>query len=422
MQSIHPEIEQQLHTLGKGVSCCIAYSGGVDSHALLHAVVNLAASMSIKRVRAVHINHQLQTDASRWEAHCQTVCDQLGVALVIRKVRVDTAPRTSLEMQAREARYAEFASLIEEGEYLLTAQHQDDQAETVLLQLLRGAGVTGLSGMPQQRSLGAGILFRPCLALSRAELLAYAHANQLEWVEDRSNNDTNFYRNFLRHEVMPVLRKKWPACNRTLSRSAQHCATSNQLLQQICQEDYQRLRKAKGALHIDDLLGLPPLRRHPVLRHWLKVQYNFCPSTQSLLEIDKLLQASHHACACVSLRDVDIRRHQGYLYAVDVVRPHDVTQIIHWDLREDCHLPGNLGVLSLSKLRSLIPNCDELSPLQVRFRQGGERLRLPGRHFSHSLKKLFNEWGVPHWERSRVPLLYSQGEIIMVWDYTRYLA
>ncbi len=197
-----------LHALApwrKAPAWHIAFSGGLDSTVLLHL---LASAEALPPLSAVHVHHGLQSAADTWPSHCQSICDRLGVPL--RVMRVQVQPGASLERAARDARYRAFTEVIGAGEVLLTGQHRDDQAETLLFRLLRGAGVRGAAAMPVHRPLAGGHLVRPLLDVSRTELVAYADEHQLKWIEDPSNADMQFSRNYLRHRVIPTLTERWP--------------------------------------------------------------------------------------------------------------------------------------------------------------------------------------------------------------------
>jgi len=213
----------------------IAFSGGLDSTVLLHLLATLAKTDTFPPLSAIHVHHGLQAAADAWPAHCRAVCDALGVPLQV--IRVQVRPGASLERAAREARYQAFAEVTGAGELLITGQHRDDQAETLLFRLLRGAGVRGLAAMPVQRPLAGGYLVRPLLDVSRADLEAYAREHQLTWVEDPSNADPRFSRNYLRHHVFPRLIERWPQAVSTMARSAEHLSEAQGLLDELAQMD-----------------------------------------------------------------------------------------------------------------------------------------------------------------------------------------
>jgi len=255
----------------------IAFSGGLDSTVLLHLLAHHARNHPTPPLRAVHIHHGLQSAADAWPAHCQAICDPLGIELQVIPVRV--GPGASREQAARDARYAAFKQLLGPGDVLFTAQHRDDQAETVLLRLLRGAGLRGLSAMPGQRSLGQGYLARPLLDTSRQRLHDYACAHRLQWIEDPSNADLGFDRNYLRREVMPRLQQRWPQASQNLARGAQHLGEALGLLDELAMGDLAAAEQGAAlrwagidSLDLDVLKALSAARQRNALQYWLEMK------------------------------------------------------------------------------------------------------------------------------------------------------
>src|SRR5476651_1393969 len=252
----------------------IAFSGGLDSAVLLHLLAHLAKTESLPVLSAIHVHHGLQAVADAWPQHCQSICDALGVPLKI--IRVQVKPGASLERAARDARYDAFRAATRVNEMLLTAQHRDDQAETLLFRLLRGAGVRGLAAMPAQRPLAGGYLVRPLLDVSRADLETYAREQQLTWIEDPSNADSRFSRNYLRHHVFPRLTERWPQAVSTMARSAEHLSEAQGLLDELAQMDLLAASQpsmfpwlALPSLALEPLCALSEARQRNALRHWL---------------------------------------------------------------------------------------------------------------------------------------------------------
>ncbi len=416
--SFSPEqLEQQLGAALQAPCLWVAYSGGCDSHALLHAIHALQAHHGFT-LRAIHINHGLSPLADAWEDHCLQVCTQLDIPYTA--VRVDARQKDrSPEEAAREARYAEWRKLLQQDEVLLLAHHQDDQVETLMLQLLRGAGVKGLAAMPAEQAFAAGRLLRPMLGFLREEIVSYASAQNLNWIDDPSNFDTDFDRNFLRHEVIPLLQSRWPGMKTTLARSARHMGEANSLLDELARGDWETIRKEKTIV-INKLKHLSKVRQKNVLRYWAgEIHALLMPGTVHLQRIlDEVLDAADDAMPEVSWPGGVVRRFQGCLYA-EALRPHDVEQVISWpDLARPLRLPGG-EMLQASEVigRGLSQKILANAHLEVRFRQGGERCRPVGRGQTHQLKKLFQEWQVPPWRRNRVPLLYANGELAEVVGY-----
>lgn len=397
----------------------VAFSGGLDSTVLLHAMAELRPRIEAE-LCAVHVNHGLQAAAADWARECRAACEALGIPL--HAVEVDARPGSgeSPEAAARHARYAAIRALIEAGDCLLTAHHQDDQAETVLLQLLRGSGVAGLAAMPPHAPFAAGWHARPLLDLTRAELRAYAAARDLRWIDDPSNFDTGLRRNYLRHEILPRLRSQWPAFARTLSRSAAHHAESARLLDEVGAEDFTAVAGPRAAtLSIDALMQLSPERLNNVLRYWLRTLELPLPSTAHLERLhEDILKAAQDSAPLLAWPGAEVRRYRSLLYAMWPLPPHDPEQVVPWDLAAPLDLPTCGGRLVARHVaghgirRVLLKD----RPVTVRFRRGGEHCRPAGRGHTHELRKLLQESAVPPWLRERVPLLYIGDELAAAGD------
>ncbi|WP_085715687.1 tRNA lysidine(34) synthetase TilS [Pseudomonas sp. B28(2017)] len=389
---------------------CIAFSGGLDSTVLLHLLAYLEKTESLPALSAIHVHHGLQAAADAWPEHCRSVCAALDVPLQV--IRVQVQPGASLERAARDARYHAFSQVIRPGEVLLTAQHRDDQAETLLFRLLRGAGVRGLSGMPLQRPLGKGHLLRPLLDATRAELETYAAEHQLRWIEDPSNQDRQFSRNFLRHQVFPVLTSRWPQAMATMARSAAHLSEAQGLLDELAQIDLNLARTVSEF----DWLGLPSLelasleklsvaRQRNALSHWLEPLTRL-PDTDHWSGWEDLRDATGDACPVWRLADGELHRAGGRIWWLSGRWLRPLPAACAWqDPTSPLAIPGN-GVLSLT---GHPPD----GPLQIRYREGGEIMALPGRGH-RDLKRLLNESGVPSFVRGRLPLLYKEGQLLAV--------
>ncbi|QUE74667.1 tRNA lysidine(34) synthetase TilS [Stutzerimonas stutzeri] len=388
----------------------VAFSGGLDSTVLLHLLARLSARERLPAVSAIHVHHGLQSAADGWPAHCRSVCDALGMELQVVRVRVERGP--SLERAAREARYTAFGEHLGAAEVLFTAQHRDDQAETMLFRLLRGAGVRGLAGMPTARKLGGGWLVRPLLGADRAELYAYAQAHGLVWIEDPSNQCTDHTRNYLRHQVVPLLQQRWPGASVSMARAAAHLAEAQYLLDDLAEIDLQQARLGGRhswltvpSLCLAALTRLSPARQRNALRHWL-VTRTTLPDSDHWAGWDALRDAAVDAAPIWRLAAGELHRGDGRIWWLSgswLVAP---SEPVDWPQPDSAlQLPGN-GSVRLSGQGS------ERS-LQVRYRQGGESLNVPGRG-RRDLKRLFNEAGVPGFVRSRLPLLYRGNELVAV--------
>lgn len=413
----------------------VAYSGGLDSHVLLHSLVELG----VKPLRAIHINHQLHPQAAHWALHCQQVCKTLNVPLHCSTITVSPT-KQSLEEAARIQRYTALLGALKPNERLLTAHHKNDQVETVLLHLLRGSGVRGLAGIKQ-----TAMAQRPLLPFTRKELETYARAHKLIGVEDTSNASTHFNRNYLRHTVMPYLEARWPSLATTVARTAMLCADADALLAELAFIDLgqptlptPKLRQGGSLcqqLDITPVRMLSPRRQKNALRYWLIANQLPLPSEKKLQHI---LTDSLHAkpdakpvvCWANADRFITMRRyrHSLYVYTSTPASPytaklnHLIDIRLAWDLITPLRLPEEAGGgwLVATPLQATAPqNTEQTQPAayNVRFRQGGERCHLPGKAHSQSLKKLMQVWGIPPWERDKVPLLYCDDELIAVVGY-----
>lgn len=388
----------------------VAFSGGLDSTVLLHLLVKLRQTHSLPALTAVHVHHGLQAAADAWPAHCQALCDALNVPLQVFRVQVQAG--ASLERAARDARYQAFVAVTQAHEVLLTGQHRDDQAETLLFRLLRGAGVSGLAGMPRQRALGQGHLCRPLLDVSRAELEAYARANALTWVEDPSNAQTGFSRNYLRHEIFPELTRRWPQATASMARSAAHCAEAQGLLDELAQQDLAGANPGAElswlglpSLVLAPIAGLSAARQRNALRYWLAALSQL-PDTDHWAGWNTLRDARDDAQPVWKLAEGELHRAAGRIWWLwgDWLR-QPVASLL-WE-RPDLplQLPGN-GQL---RLLGDIPD----GPLRVSYRQGGEVMEVAQRGH-RDLKRLLNERGVPGFIRGRLPLLSCNEQLLAV--------
>lgn len=398
----------------------IAYSGGVDSHVLLHALAQCRQEFSELKLTAVHIHHGLFEEADQWAQHCRQRCNELKVKLQIVDVEVKRAKGVSIEEDARAARYAALADILQQNDILVTAHHADDQAETCLLQFLRGSGIKGLASMPIIVNFAAGFLARPFLSVSRQEILQYAQKNKLLWVEDHSNHDLNFTRNFLRYKIMPEFKKRWPSINKTIMRVADNCSDANELLKDLAEQDLKKLKgHVKNTLSISKLKKLSLRRQKNVLREWIDAQNFRLPSAIKLQHIiSDVINASEDAIPCIAWGEAEIRSYHDDLYIMKPLSKFDYNKTILWDGKKPLRLPGNLGTLRLKKIIGQGLKSEVLKKkLEIKFRQGGERCKLFGRNGTHKLKKLFQEWEVPPWQRGRVSLLYVDNQLAAIIGY-----
>ncbi len=428
--SLRQVLQDQLSVEEKA-EVSLAFSGGLDSHVLLHALSELASDFPF-RLTAVHIDHSLQLQSPEWASHCQAVCDELSVPLIIKTLHVAVKKGESLEAAAREARYAALAECLPAGGLCMTAQHRNDQSETLLLQLLRGAGVHGLAAMPASKAFSAGRLLRPLLAFSREDLLNYANSHKLAWVEDPSNQDNRFDRNFLRNEVLPVLRQRWPGMDKSLSRSTRHAASAAEMLDEMAKSDLLYCKASSNGffppaiacLAANLLAGLSSTRRINAVRHWVRINGLSVPGDERMQSLNQLLEKSS-TLGSVSWPGGTLRLDNNTLWLCRNTVEVDVNnERVDWLLPTPLQFQGFELRANDATGEGLSKSLLKGSALQVGFRQGGEQCRMPGDHGKKPLKTLFQDLSIPSWMRDRVPLLFLDNELIAVsslWSNPHFL-
>jgi tRNA(Ile)-lysidine synthase len=399
----------------------VALSGGLDSCVLLHSLVELKLPV---KIRALHINHQISPNANGWQEHCADICAQLNVSFTAVKVDVKNTGR-GIEDAAREARYAVFERHVSAGDYLFTAHHSDDQSETMLLRLMRGAGPRGLAAMAQARRLGQGILHRPLLNFSRAELEVYAHEQALTWVNDESNANDHYDRNYLRNQVMPLLRGRWPSFANKWQQTAELCAANEALIEELARQDL-ILAGIKDELvgtsvNLTYIESLSLIRRHNMIRTWLREQGLTAPELQHLQQIEQqIIGGRQDAETQVSWGDVSLRVYRQRVYALPLADLPQVPQAVpefsaSVDLSAGIKFSVELfksAANTLIKAGTLLKA--DLPDLHLRFRQGGERCKPVGRAHSQTLKHFLQDYGVAPWLRESLPLVYSGDNLVAV--------
>lgn len=377
------------------------------------------------RLRALHVDHRLQAQSGHWAEQCVQWAQQLQVECAVLPVAVTDIGDFGVEAAARKVRYAAFKSALQPREMLVTAHHADDQLETILLALMRGSGVDGLAAMPACVRFGAGWHARPLLGFTHESLHEWAQARRIAYLTDPTNSDTHFDRNFLRQEVVPMLKTRWPAIARTASRSASHLAEAQALLDDWTENDY-LLATVDDALSVDALRELPTPRRYALLRFWLQQHDVLMPSTRVLHSLEHdMLQSAHDRVPYVQWHGAEVHRHRDLLYVEKPLTEWDVGEKLAWTWRQELLLPSELGSLSLSSHELPQTNdryavgiaLDRLpTQLTVRFRDGGERIRLPKEKHHRALKKLLQESAVLPWWRERLPLIYADDKLVAVAD------
>lgn len=392
----------------------LAYSGGVDSHVLLHLCVQNQVLRD--RLTAVHVHHGLMEQADVWARHAETTARELGVKFLLFRVNAHPKLGESPEDAARNARYEALKSVVMPGDALLVAQHQDDQLETVLQQLLRGGGLLGLAGMPSSLPFGHGTLLRPFLHVRKQAIEDYAEAHRLIWVEDPSNNESVYDRNFLRQQVLPLLKQRWPSCDQTVARAAGHCAEAHRLLADLAAESFAEVHHAEdNTLNIERLNRYDLSRRRLIIRHWFRQMGLKMPSQAFLAQLfDHVIGAGINSDPVLCQKGYQMRRYRDKLYCFKV-NAVEVFQSIDWPKDLDSINIGKRMILArVRKARGIPEPIWRQTRATVKFRNGSEKIALPGRRGHHPLKNLYQEAGIPPWERASMPLIYLDNQLAAI--------
>ena len=395
----------------------LAFSGGLDSRVLLDLMARFITQNPEYSCHAVYVHHGLSTNADIWADKCVVWAKSAGISCDVERVKVLTGNRISLEQAAREARYNILAQHVNMGDMLLTAQHSDDQIETFLLALKRGSGPAGLAAMPMILPFAKGMHLRPLLNITRADIEQYGLEHKLSWVEDESNQDERYDRNFIRHQITPRLVERWPSIHKSIARSSALCGEQEALLAELLATQLAQAIQPDGSLllasDVSQRVGMA------LIRQWVKKQSVLMPSLAQLEQIwFNVVQAKEDANPKLCWANVEVRRYQKKLYLL--LQWDDISQ---WqdniDLDSPCLLPQNLGSLVLNQegayplLRQ--PESDEI--ITVRFHYQGDAIKPVGRCGSRKLKKLYQEYNVPSWLRSRTPLIFYGDKLAAVVGY-----
>lgn len=382
-------------------SLVVAFSGGVDSTLLLHALCNIP-QVDPATVHAVYVHHGLSANADNWQQHCARVCEALKCQFSAQQIEVANTSRTSVEASARDGRYAALLSYCRKFQaHLLVGQHSDDQLETFLLQAKRGAGPKGLAAMPARVKRDGIWIMRPMLGLARTDIVCAAHSLGLDWVEDESNTDNRFDRNFLRNNIIPALTQRWPSLATTVARSAQLCAQHSELLDEVTDERLSSLISEEGTLSLHELVGYSVKWQAQLVRRWLETHQQLMPGQAQLAQILQSINAAEDSQPCISLGKVDIRRYQHALYIVprlaappqgEVTLPREQKYASSWC---EAVFYCNTAVTIMGGMPSV-------------------RIRLAGGGVSKMLKDWLKQWRVPAWRRQHIPVVYLNQKPVAV--------
>lgn len=405
----------------------IAYSGGVDSQVLLHALASIkqrsaTAPAILTNVTVCHVNHGLSANAHAWQTFAQQTCQKLNLALTVCQVNIPAQAQQSLEALARDARYQALHSIYDEPALIITGHHSDDQAETFLLALKRGSGLKGLSAMAAETKKADDLLVRPLLKISRAEIMAYAKAHELTWIEDESNTDTRFDRNFIRNDVMALLTKRWPSIASTINRSSEHCLAGQLLLNELAAEDLTICKHEINSLSVAALTRLSQGRFNNLIRYFLELNHCLMPSTEQLAQLHQQLNVADDKNPAVKVGDHFLRRFKGILFLTT-----DFEEVSAWqteltlcETASLIELPDDLGYLHCLTAAFTagetggqyiaLPKAEQ--KISIRFAHNNPKCLPDYRNHSRPLKKVLQELNIPPWQRKRIPFLYYDETLV----------
>ncbi len=401
-----------------GQALCLALSGGRDSVVLLHCLQKYARSHTL---RAVHIDHGLHPESAQWAKTCVRICATLAVPLQVCKVVVARDSGLGLEAAARDVRYAALSAALAPGELLLTAHHRNDQLETLLLQLLRGAGVHGIAAMPAYACRDGSTIIRPFLDVSVAAIRDFADAQALQWIEDPSNQDLSLDRNYLRQEIVPLLEQRWPAAGRSMARTARLSGEAAGILDELADADLESLL-AGNRIQLPKLQRLSPARQRNAIRRALRRLGLAVPAEKQLVLMLKTMQeAREDAQPLIAWPGVHVHRYQDVVWlfaeSADPVACPAAPRSYSWNPQTVLDMGPVRGTLSAEACRGEgIAAALGDAELQVRFRQGGESLRPAATAATRDLKNLLQESHVVPWMRSHIPLIYHGERLLAVGD------
>ena len=397
----------------QGCSLLVGLSGGIDSVVLLHLLARLSPQFSW-HISALHVHHGISPYADKWAVFCAELCAKYSIPLQVDRVDISPLRDMGIEAAARQLRHAALAR--QQVDYIALAHHRDDQAETLLLQLLRGAGVRGASAMPLLKSeKSTPFLVRPLLDIERGELEAYANEHGLQWVEDDSNEDTSYPRNFLRHRVLPVLEQRFPAYRSTLARSARHFAEAAALLDELAAQDGSSAIKGE-CLSVEALRRQSSARGKNLLRYFLVQRGAPIPDATRLTEmLRQLCGAGEGAQIRITWQDWQLCCYRGHAYAMPITQPATDFAMI-WQGEAEIILPASHGKLLFERVTGQGLSVAKLQQgvVTLRSRKGSESIQLDAARPRQSMRNLLQRQGVPPWQRALLPLLYCGDEMVLV--------
>jgi len=433
---MHPIEQALLTSISKhpNTPLVVAYSGGVDSQVLLHALSSLIQKQCfLNAITVCHVNHGISENALQWQSFALQQCQHLNLPLKVYQVDIKPQAQHSLEALARDARYQALQSIHNVPSLIITGHHSDDQTETFLLALKRGSGLKGLSAMAYETQQGKDVLLRPLLNVSRSDITDYAKAHELTWIEDESNTDTRFDRNFIRNDIMPLLVKRWPSISSTINRSSEHCLEGQGLLDELANDDLCLCLNDEKKLSVTQLTKLSVARFNNLLRYYLAENHCLMPTSEQLKQLKQQLHAGSDKNPAVKVGEHYLRRYKDTLHLTsDFQIVTDWQQeLIAFDCHQEVELPDQLGTLQLSvgqvehnathfhlakgQQAIALPAQDQQASL--RFNHSNPTCLPDYRQHSRSLKKVLQELNIAPWQRKRIPFLYYDNVLVAAVGY-----
>ncbi|CAL4319240.1 tRNA lysidine(34) synthetase TilS [Buchnera aphidicola] len=402
------ELEKMLY---KKKYFLICYSGGLDSTVLLHLLLKLKKTKKIF-FRAIHINHKLNINSDNWSDHCKKECKKYNVPIVIKNVNLNLK-KNNIESKARSMRYKEIYKNLLPKEIILTAHNLNDQCETFLLALKRGSGPKGLSSMSTYKKIDNIIHIRPLLQIDRNTLEKWAKKNKLKWIEDNSNWDTNYDRNFLRRKIIPILKERWPKFIKNCTRSAKICSEQEEALNYFTTDIIKKTVCTDKTLNITNLKYLKKEILNIILRHWISLHHVNMPSYKGLYKIfTDIINSKKSASPKISFKKYEIRRYRKKLYLLKPILPSLKNRIIFWHKTQtSLALPNQLGYVTQDKMGVKLPSPEKKELVNIRFQANGSFL-IEGQKHKKKLKKIWQLLNIPIWQRENIPLLFYNNRFI----------
>ena len=391
----------------------VAYSGGIDSTVLLYLADKLAKQEKIN-ISAIHVNHNINVDSKKWENHCKNFCKNIDIPLIIKNINIELNSKESIEESARNKRYTAIYSIMKENTVMMTGHHADDQVETFFYNLFRGAGVKGLSSMPEIRLATKGLHLRPLLGFNKNTLKDFANQFDLDFITDSSNENINFSRNYIRSEILPVIEKKWPNYSKTIQRAINNISIAQKLNLELASKDFERFKVygKKNIININ-VRSLEENRFNNVIRFWIGENDFKMPTLEQINSIKKnVFYAGEDKRPFFSCNSYEMHRFKDLVEIMLPLKKHDPTKIYKWKKDEKLIIPNLSIELSWKNLEQRFGQQIK-DNVEVRFRQKGQNIKI---NPTKSLKDFMRERNIPPWQRDRTLLIYINNELKIVWD------